>query len=249
MNKIFLSNLLLFSVVFTNPPKILNTTSIIGTNISPKAAIVIDFKSRLNKAEQELKNAKSMILNELNSTEKELNDFIKKNHSLYENCFAEQIAKYKKENKYFKLAKFSEEISAELQKNPTIEIFAIDNLFGKYGSPGITIGQTIFLDSKFVDKPGIIMHEICHAINEDQIMISALDAFIDQHNKNTRNSKLNKLADFKTKFYHKMEKRADLWSASHGKDFAKQLSDFFKSLKCASTECHPALAERIGYLS
>ena len=154
-----------------------------------------------------------------------------------------------KNNKFSKLVTVSEEIRAHLQKNPTIELFSIDNLFGKYGSPGITIGQTIFLDSKFVDKPGIIMHEICHAINDDQITICVLDAFIEHHNKNTKSSKLNRLANLRSKFYQRLEKRADLWSAANGKDCAKQLAAFFKSLKCASNECHPDLAERIGYLS
>jgi hypothetical protein len=247
MKKIFLS--LLFTVLLTNSPQIINTVFAAGSDINPNDLHVVDFKSRLHKSEQDLKNSKAGILKELNINEDEFNDFIKKNRNFYKDCFEQQIVKYKTENKFSKLVKVPEEINAHLQKNPTIEIFTIDNLFSKYCSPGITIGQTIFVDSKFVDKAGIIMHEICHAINDDQSTISALDAFIAQHNKNNKNLKFNRLANLRSKFYQMVEKRADLWSAAHGKDFAKQLCDFFKSLECATTDCHPELAERICYLS
>jgi hypothetical protein len=247
MKTIFLS--LLFTVLLTKSPQIINKSFASGSALKPKSECLVDFKSRLHKSEEDLKNSKAGILKELNSNEDEFNDFIKQNRNFYKDCFTQQVAKYKTENKFSKLVKVPEEISVHLQKNPTIEIFAIDNLFGKYCSPGITIGQTIFVDSKFVDKAGIIMHEICHAINDDQITISALDAFIAQHNKNNKNSKFNRLANLRSKFYQRIEKRADLWSAANGKDCAKQLCDFFKSLECATTDCHPELAERICYLS
>jgi hypothetical protein len=248
MKKMFISLLLLTVLVLTNPSGSLHKTSDIPSSC-PKNLITIDFKSRLNLAEKDLQNSRAGILKEVDVSEQDFHDFIKKNFNFYKDCFAQQITKYKTENKFCKLAKFSEEISAELQQNPKIEIFTIDNLFGKYGSPGITIGQTIFIDSKFVDNVGIIMHEICHAINGDQITICVLDSFIEQHNKNTKNSKFNRLANLRSKFYQRVEKRADLWSAAHGKDCAQQLADFFKSLGCASNKCHPDLAERIGYLS
>ncbi len=245
----FISLLLLTVLVFTNSPGSLHKTSYIHSNSGPKKTFAIDFKSRLNQAEKDLEKSKAGILKELNSNENDLKNFIKKNCNFYQDYFNQQIAKYKVSNKCLKLVNMADEICVELQKNPKIEILAIDNLFGKCGSPGITIGQTIFVDSKFVDNPGIIMHEICHAINDDQITICALDALIDQHNKNTKKSKFSKLANLRSKFYQRLEKRADLWSAAHGKDCAKQLADFFKSLGCASTECHPDLAERIAYLS
>lgn len=247
MKKIFLS--LLFTILLTKSPQSINTASTISSNVRAKDAHVVDFEVRLNKAEQDLQNSKAGILKEVDANEKDFNDFIKKNCNFYKDYFRQQINKYKTENKCCKFIAVSEEICAQLKTNPNIELFIIDNLFGKYGSPGITIGQTIFLDSKFVDKPGIIMHEICHAINDDQVTICVLDAFIEQHNKNTKNSKLNRLANLRSKFYQRLEKRADLWSAAHGKGCAKQLADFFKSLGCASTECHPELAERIAYLS
>lgn len=236
-------------LILTNPPKDLHPKLNIFPNISSKAAINIDFRSRLNKAEHDLEHSKAGILKELNSNENDLMNFIKKNGNFYQDCFKQKIAKYKSSKKCLKLVNMADEICVELQKNPKIEILAIDNLFGKCGSPGITIGQTIFVDSKFVDNPGIIMHEICHAINDDQITICALDALIDQYNKNTKNSKSNRLANLRSKLYQRLEKRADLWSAAHGKDCGQQLADFFKSLGCASTECHPDLEERIAYLS
>ena len=247
MKKIFIS--LLFTISWSISPQIKNTVSTVSSNVRTKDVHAIDFKVRLNKAEQDLQNSKAGILKEVDANEKEFNDFIKKNCNFYKDCFSQQIIKYKTENKFCKFVAVSEEICAQLKTNPTIELYTIDNLFGKYGSPGITIGQTIFLDSKFVDKTGIIMHEICHAINDDQITICVLDAFIEHHNKNTKNSKLNRLANLRSKFYQRVEKRADLWSAAHGKDCAKQLADFFKSLGCASNECHPDLAERICYLT
>ncbi len=245
----FISFLLLSLLILSNPPQALYSTLNIFPNISSKAAINVDFKSRLNQAEKDLEKSKAGILKEVEVSEKDFNNFIKKNSNFYQDCFKQKIIKYKNSNKCLKLVNMADEICVELQKNPKIEILAIDNLFGKCSSPGITIGQTIFVDSKFVDNPGIIMHEICHAINDDQITICALDALIDQHNKNTKNSKFNRLANLRSKFYQRLEKKADLWSAAHGKDCAKQLADFFKSLGCASTECHPDLAERIAYLS
>ncbi len=245
----FISFLLLSLLILSNPPQALYSTLNFFPNISSKAAINVDFKSRLSQAEKDLEKSKAGILKELNSNENDLKNFIKKNCNFYQDYFNQQIANYKSSNECLKLVNMADEICVELQKNPKIEILAIDNLFGKCGSPGITIGQTIFVDSKFVDNPGIIMHEICHAINDDQITICVLDAFIDKHNKNTKKSKFSKLANLRSKFYQRLEKRADLWSAAHGKDCAKQLADFFKSLGCASTECHPDLAERIAYLS
>lgn len=164
--------------------------------------------------------------------------------------FAQQIEKYKKENKCRKFATGSKLINEVIQKNPDIEILVVENFFAKCGSPAITVGHTIFVDNKFADKPGLILHEICHALNDDQIYICALDSFVEHYNKTNKHKKNNHnlISNLKCKFCQKIEKRADLWSASHGKDYAMQLANFFKSLSCASTEAHPSLDERIAYL-
>ncbi len=259
----FISLLLLLSIsLLSNPSGSLHKASDILPNISPKTVIAIDFKSRLNQveipidfksrlnqAEKELQNSKAVILKEVGITEKDFNDFIKATSNFYNKYFSQEIAKFKKENRFCKLTNFSKEISAELQKNPEIEIFVVDNLESKYGSHGISMGQAIFVDSKFVDNQGIIMHEICHSINHDLITLNAINTFIKMHNKITYNFKSERFEDLKKEFKHNTEKKADLWSAAHCKDCAKQLVDLFKSPGCRSTECHPDDAARIAYLS
>ena len=189
-------------------------------------------------------------IKELNSiTGININHYINLTRDYFKKECAFAINDCKKIDKCRSFVTKCKEINQQLKKFKNIKILVANNLFSNYGSPGLTLDKTIILDRGYVTNTGLIMHEICHAINNDCRMCFAFGDLLNQQKAESRSKKITELY---RNFLHKVEKRADLWSASQGKNFAKTLLRFFQYLKKSntpySTEAHPSLKERISYL-
>jgi hypothetical protein len=248
MRKILLSFLLIFTNIFSKSVRLIKKNS----SVNSKSPNFTDFKSRFTKSEQELQSAKANLLKELNSISKiDINYYIKMNRDFFKKQYALVIDEHKKNDKCSNFVTKCKEINQQLKKHKNIKILVTNNLFIKYGSPGLTYDKTIFLDSHYVNNQGIIMHEICHAINDDCILCYAIENLKSYYLKKASPG-FKKISELYRKFSQKLEKRADLWSASHGKNFAKNLIVFFEECKKSHfiecTENHPPAKERISYL-
>ncbi len=176
------------------------------------------------------------------------------------------LAKFKARNKYNKLENFSEEIRDQLQKNPNIEIFTVDNLSKKEGIDTRVMAQKVFIDSKLANNSGIIMREIGKIVNEDLNNKTLLKAYVDRQLQKkdilyipfkislpyswSRFVYATDILELYFKFSQKAEMKADLWSAAHCKECGSQLIDYFKQMQdqSPSGSC-PDIAERIDNLS
>jgi hypothetical protein len=263
MKKIFLALGSCFAFISADPSEIVDASTEIGHKLNPKKTTVIDYQRRLNRANKEIKNAKDDLLEELEiNSESFDNDIDIKSRlkKIYSSSSSRWLANFKQKNKCSKILNLSEEICDQLQKNPNIELFTVDNLSTKIGSDSISMGQTVFIDSKLANNSGIIMREIGNIVNEDRtnwliirdLVVRRLERkkylFIPYTWLHINHS--IKILDLFNEFSQKVEKKADLWSAANCKDCANQLVDYFKLMKDQSpSKGFPDTAERIGYLS
>ncbi len=249
---------------------IVGTPAKISPNPSLSAPKIIDYHRRLKLADQEVKNAQEDLLEELNIDVTIFNYDRSGHRAMAKQIRAEaqsrRLAKFKARNNYNKLENLSEGIRDQLQKNPNIEIFTVENLFKKEGKDTISLAQKVFIDSKLANNSGIIMREIGKIVNEDLNTKSLLQAYVDRQlekkymvyipfkislpYKWLRFVYSTDILDLYFKFSQKAEIKADLWSAANCKECASQLIDYFKQMQdqSPSSSC-PDIAERIENLS
>jgi hypothetical protein len=270
MKKIFLALGCCFALISADSGKIISTPANIIPNPILSAPTINDYQSRLKLADQDVKNAQEDLLDELN-LDVTIFNYDRSGHKalakeMREKAQIRSLAKFKARNKYNKLENFSEEVRDQLQKNPNIEIFTVDNLSKKEGTDTRTMAQKVFIESKLANNSGIIMREIGKIVNADLNNKTLLKAYVDRKlekecivyipfkislpYKWLRFVYATDILDLYFKFSQKAEIKADLWSAAHCKECGSQLIDYFKQMQeqSPSGSC-PDIAERIDNLS
>jgi hypothetical protein len=262
MKKMFLALGAFFAYTSANSCEISSASSNICSSSFSYELRVIDYNLRLRRAEQELKIAKENLLAELDidvsDFDKDSLGILAKIKEIKKASSARKLFKFKEENEFCKLVAPFQEICDQLEKNPNIELFTVDNLSQKYQRDAISIGKTVFIDSKIANLNGIIIREIGNIVNDDRntwlilrdLVIRRLEKNADQYYHIDSPDKSKKIAELFEAFSQKVEKKADLWSAANCKECASQLIDYFKNMKFQSSiKTCPDTVERIGYLS
>lgn len=270
MKKIFLALGYCFALISTDPGETVGKPANISPILSLSAPTINDYQRRLKLADHEVKNAQEDLLDELNLDVTRFNYDRSSHRALAKEILGKaqirSLAKFKARNKYNKLENFSEEIRDQLQKNPNIEIFTVDNLSKKEGIDTRVMAQKVFIDSKLANNSGIIMREIGKIVNEDLNNKTLLKAYVDRQLQKKCAVYIpfkislpyewlhfihaTDILDLYVEFSQKAEIKADLWSAAHCQECGSQLIDYFKQMQdqSPSGSC-PDIAERIDNLS
>ena len=194
----------------------------------------------------QVEKIKAQILEKVGLNPKSFSEHKNKVWSNFKKEHQKKIDFYKKKFQAKKW-KHNNVLLKEIQKQyPQIKFYIGKKIFEKIKTPAITVDYAIFIDEKYIDNLGSILHEIGHVIYEDCMITSILKCLTVEH-------KLNKelygqIRELMRNFSREFEKRADFFAASFGQLYAQNLIDMFKKMPNADSKNHPPIASRIKYL-